>query len=103
MQTILISKCLEDTKKLQESWEQDHNQKLERHETNANTLTVQLKESMTESCESEKASIEDTITEKCEQEKGDLKDELRDKLKLFSKKAIKDAAKSCEVKMADFK
>ena len=94
---------MEDTEKLQESWEQEHNQTLEKHETNASSLTVQLKESLTESCESEKASIEDTITEKCERAKGELKDELRDKLKLFSKKATRDAAASCEVKMAEFK
>ena len=38
MQTVFIQKCMEDTESLQESWEQEHNQTLEKHEDNANSL-----------------------------------------------------------------
>jgi hypothetical protein len=43
------------------------------------------------------------LTTSCDREKDALKSDLRNNLKLFSKKAIQDAAKTCEVKMADFK
>jgi hypothetical protein len=66
-------------------------------------MTIQLKESMAESCESEKQSIIDNMSVNCDKDKDVLKTELRTNLKLFSKKAIKDAAKNCSVKMADFK
>jgi hypothetical protein len=58
---------------------------------------------MDETCSSEKSSITDTLTSQCDDEKNALKKELRNSLKLFSKKAIGDAAKTCTVKMADFK
>jgi hypothetical protein len=71
--------------------------------TSGESMAIQLKESLSEECESEKASIEDTITSQCEKDKQDLQVKLRENLKLFSKKAIADAAKSCDLKMADFK
>lgn len=77
-----------DTEKLQESWESEHNQKLDQHENSSKSLTVQLRESLTESCASEKASIEDITTEKCAREKADLQTELRTKLKSITRKAM---------------
>lgn len=58
---------------------------------------------MDETCTSEKNSITDSLTTQCDDEKSALKTELRNSLKLFSKKAISDASKTCDVKMADFK
>lgn len=58
---------------------------------------------MTEECESAKESIRDSLTVSCDNDKSELKTQLRNNLKLFSKKAITDAAKTCDVKMAEFK
>jgi len=58
---------------------------------------------MSEECESEKVSIRDTLTSGCAKDKEELQNKLRNNLKLFSKKAIQDASKACDLKMADFK
>ena len=58
---------------------------------------------MNEECESAKEEIRDKLTTRCDDDKADLKDELRNSLKSFSRKAIQDAGKVCDVKMADFK
>jgi hypothetical protein len=76
---------------------------MDRAVTSSKNMAIQLKESMSEECESEKESLRDQVTKACDKEKDDLKSQLRNNLKLFSKKAISDAAKTCTTKMADFK
>lgn len=58
---------------------------------------------MSEECESEKESIRDQLITSCDREKDDLRTELRNNLKLFSKKAISDGTKRCEIEKAEFK
>jgi hypothetical protein len=88
---------------LQAQWEEDHNSQLNKAVSSGESLAIQLKESFAEECESEKESIRDTLTSSCDKDKEALQQKLRNNLKLFSKKAVEDANKRCDVKMADFK